>query len=318
MNVNTSTNVYSYVQNASGNVAKTTSSQPAIVSSATVAQSSGQTMISGHRLMISRLFGNTNTIPQVQTQLTKETSDMDAVNFLTLDDRSMLSDLYAKAQDQGTDLRYVDDLARDLWVYRKFGPVSGSYNGGTTYDENWRVETVDFTEKDSKTASRILNSGNASSSVLDSGFLKYELGSGYSFNHVANFEFIESVVNNSGQTAASADLTQGSKFSTYVSQGQNNFVITTASEVTLQTEKPDWGVKDGVFFVTETGMGNGFQLESGKVVQDKKTSIADIQSQNTTTLLDYFVNKNKTEESSSDKSATLFDYLFAANADKKI
>ncbi|MEG3111237.1 hypothetical protein SC127_10925 [Pantoea sp. T14] len=138
MNVNTSTSAYSYVQNTSGNVAKTSSPQPATDSSATAAQSasSSQATISGQGLMMSRLFGNTTTLPQVQTQLTKNTQDMDASNFLTKSDLNALSDLYAQAQAQGTDLRYVDDLARDLGNYRKFGSVEGNYNDGKIYDNS--------------------------------------------------------------------------------------------------------------------------------------------------------------------------------------
>jgi len=96
MNVNTLTNISSHGQITSGNVAKTTSSQPAVVSRAMLAQStsSSQTKISGQRLMMSRLFSNTNIIPLVQTQLTKETLEINAANFLTPDDRNMLSDLY--------------------------------------------------------------------------------------------------------------------------------------------------------------------------------------------------------------------------------
>lgn len=320
MNVNTSTSAYSYVQNTSGNVAKTSSSQPATDSSATAAQSasSSQATISGQGLMMSRLFGNTTTLPQVQTQLTKNTQDMDASNFLTKSDLNALSDLYAQAQAQaqGTDLRYVDDLARDLGNYRKFGSIEGNYNDGKIYDNSGRVQTVEFTEKDAATASRILNSGNLSSSGLDPAFLKYELDSGYSFSHTANFEYLESVVNNTGNNITN----QTSQFSSYVSQGQNNYILITASEVTFKTEEPDFISKDGVFTVTETGKKHGFRLEDNDVVQDKGFSVADMQSgagMTASMLLDYFVSQNKSEESNSDKPATLFDYLFSSESDKK-
>lgn len=315
MNVNTSTSAYSYVQNNSGNVAKTSSSQPATDSSVTAAQSasSSQATISGQGLMMSRLFGNTTTLPQVQTQLTKNTQDMDASNFLTKSDLNALSDLYAQAQ--GTDLRYVDDLARDLGNYRKFGSVEGNYNDGKIYDNSGRVQTVEFTEKDAATASRILKSGNLSSSGLDPAFLKYELDPGYSFSHTANFEYLESVVNNTGNNITN----QTSQFSSYVSQGQNNYILITASEVTFKTEEPDFISKDGVFTVTETGKKHGFRLEGNDVVQDKNFNVADMQSgagMTASMLLDYFVSQNKSEESNSDKPATLFDYLFTSESNK--
>ncbi|MFM0961183.1 hypothetical protein WFM01_17145 [Yersinia enterocolitica] len=321
MNVNTSASVYSYVQNTAGNLAKTASSQPApaYVHSSTEAQSTSpsQTTISDQGLMMSRLFGNTKTIPEVQTQLTKTTMSMDSASFLTLDDRNMLSGLYTQAQEQGTDLRYVDDLAHDLGQYRMFGGVSGNYNAGNMYDETGRMQTIYFIPKDSETASRILNGDNTSSSFLDPAFLKYELDSGYSFSHVANFDYLESIVN-SGKNTTLAGQSKISKFSSYESQGQNNYVLNTASEVTLKLEEPDVISKDGVFTVTETGKKHGFRLEGNGVVQDKDFSLVDPQplTKTVTTLLDNFLSQTKTEVNNSGKPTTMFDYLFISKSDK--
>ncbi|MEG3111238.1 hypothetical protein SC127_10930 [Pantoea sp. T14] len=94
----------------------------------------------------------------------------------------------------------------------------------------------------------------------------------------------------------------------------------TASEVTFKTEEPDFISKDGVFTVTETGKKNGFRLEGNDVVQDKDFSVADMQSgagMTASMLLDYFVSLNKSEESNSYKPATLFDYLFTSESNKK-
>jgi len=245
---------------------------------------------------------------------------MDASNFLTKSDLNALSNLYARAQGQGTDLQYVDDIARDLGGYRKFGSVEANFNDGNVYDNSGRVQTVSFTDKDAATASRILNSGNLSSSGLDPAFLKFELDPGYSFSHAASFDYLESIVNGTGSNVTSPDQKQTSQFATYVSQGQNNYVITTASEATLKIDEPDSISKDGVFTVTETGKKHGFRLEGNDVLQDKDFSVADMQSGNgitATTLLDYFVSQNKSEENNSDKPATLFDYLFSSKSAKK-
>ena len=316
MNVNTSTNVYSYVQNTSGNVSDINSSQPVAENSTaeTISNSSSQSTISGQGLMMSRLFGNTNSIPPVETQLTKTTDTMDPVRFLTLDDRNTLSSLYAQAQSQGTDLRYVDDLARDLRNYRKFGSVEASFNDGQTYDNGGHVQSVAFTEKDSATASRILNSGNVNSSVLDPSFLKYELDPGYSFSHAANFNYLESVVNGSGTAVSgTADQNKTSQFSTYEAQGLNNYVVSTSSEVTLKSEEPDFIDNNGVFTVTETGKKHGFRLQGGQVVQDKVGVDTDTQSLSTGTLLDDFVNKQNT----TDRPTSFFEYLFSSKLSNK-
>lgn len=321
MNVNTSTSAYSYVQNTSGNFIKPSSSQSANNSSATIVPSvySSQSTISGQGLMMSRLFGNVNPLPETQTQLTSSTQDMDASNFLTKSDLTALSNLYARAQNQGDDLQYTDDIARDLGNYRKFGSVDANFNNGNVYDNSGRVQTVSFTDKDTATASRILNSGNLSSSGLDPAFLKFELDPGYSFSHAADFDYLESVVNGTGRNVTSPDQKQTSQFATYVSQGQNNYVITTASEATLKLDEPDSISKDGVFTVTETGKKHGFRLQGNDVVQDKDSIVADLQSGKgmiSMTLLDYFVSQNRSEESNAVKPATLFDYLFSSKSAK--
>jgi len=180
-----------------------------------------------------------------------------------------------------------------LGKYRKFGSVSGNFNTGNTYDQAGHKQTIEFTQKDASTALRILNSGNVSSFVLDPSFLKYELDSGYSFIHKANFKYLESIVNNSGQNTTTLGQSQASKLYTYVSQEQNNFIVNTASEVTFKADEPDIINKDSVFSVTETGKKYDFRLEDKNVVQGKAFAVPDSQSQTITTLLDYSLNENK-------------------------
>ncbi len=319
MNVNSSASVYSYVQNTSGDTTKTSRSRPATDSSATVVQSvsSSQSAISGQGLMMSRLFGHVSTLPKVQTQLTVTTQDMDASNFLTKNDLNALSNLYAQAQAQGNDLRYVDDIARDLGAYRKFGSVEANFNDGNVYDNSGRVQTVSFTDKDAATASRLLTTGNLSNSGLDPAFLKYELEPGYSFSHTASFDYLESIVNGTGSNVLSSDQQQTPQFATYVSQGLNNYVIHTASEVTFIIDEPDFTNKDGIFTVTETGKKHGFKLEGNVVVEDKATGLAASQSRNETAtmLMNYFLNQSNTESPHVNKPASLFDFLFSSKPD---
>ncbi|ELP26884.1 hypothetical protein F385_17 [Pantoea agglomerans 299R] len=321
MKINALNNVYSQAQAASDKTTKISRSQPVRESNATVEQpvSSGQSTISGQGLMMSRLFGKVSTLPEIQTQLTKSTQDIDASNFLTKSDLSALSDLYGQAQAQGTDLRYVDDIARDLGSYRKFGSVSGNYNTGSTYDASGRIQKVSFTDKDAATASRILSSDNLSSSGLDPAFLRYELDPGYSFSHNASFDFLESIMNTTSSDATSKDQPMASQFATYVSQGQNNYIINTASEATLKIEEPDVISKDGVFTVTETGKKHGFRLEGNDVVQDKDIGLIDTLSgkNGSKTLLDDLLKRNNIESINTENSASFFDFLFSSRANNK-
>lgn len=245
---------------------------------------------------MSRLFGKVSTLPEMQTQLTKNNQGMDASVFLTKSDLGALSHLYDQAQTQGADLRYVDDIARDLGNCRKFGSVSGSYNTGNSHDTTGRVQTVSFTDKDAATASRILSGDNFANSGLDPAFIRYELDPGYSFSHTASFDYLESIMKTTGSDATSKSQFMASPFATYVSQGQNNYIINTASEATLKIEEPDVISKDGVFTVTEAGKKHGFRLECNDVIQDKNTGINDTQygKRRDKTLMDYFLNLKNT------------------------
>lgn len=298
MNINTLNNIYRQNPSVSVKTPESSSLYPASESNATVVQpvSSGQSTISGRGLMMSRLFGKVSTLPEMQTQLTKNNQGMDASVFLTKSDLGALSHLYDQAQTQGADLRYVDDIARDLGNYRKFGSVSGSYNTGNSYDTTGRVQTVSFTDKDAATASRILNGDNLANSGLDPAFIRYELDPGYSFSHTASFDYLESIMNTTVSDATSKNQFMASPFTTYVSQGQNNYIIKTASEATLKIEEPDVISKDGVFTVTEAGKKHGFRLEGNDVIQDKNTGINDTQygKRWDKTLMDYFLNLKNT------------------------
>lgn len=302
MIINTSTNAYSQMQNTSGVADKKVSLQPVQANGIqnNTSSASGQVTLSGMGLMMSRLFGDSNANPPVQTQLTKDTMAMKGVNFLTESDRNMLSDLYAKAQQDGVDLRYVDDIARDMGDYRMFSGVMANLNNGNFYDDTGHRLTYKFTEEDTSFANRILNGNGIASSLLDSGFLKYELDPGFSPTHLAHFDFLEEVVNKSG-----SDEPFDSRFSSYQQVRNDRFVVETDSEVTLQTEEPDWGSVDGVFYVTEKGMKNGFRLEGGKVVQDPVAALQN-PSDRPKTLLDYFLNREKSDEQT---FISLFDYL---------
>jgi len=312
MIINTATVKYTQTQSTSDDISKATSSQPVQMSNKTPA-ASGQTTLSGMGLLMSRLFGNTDSNPPVQTQLTKDTMGMSAVNFLTNNDRNTLAGLYAQAQQQGTDLRYVDDLARDLGDYRMFNGVMANLNDGNMYDNGGHVLTYKFIAEDEATASRILNGGNLSGSVLDEGFLRYELDPGYSPTHLANFNFIESIVNQSGKNAAGMEQVSDAQFSVYQQKGNQNFIIEAASEVTLKTPEPDYGSVDGKFFVTAIGLKHGFRLEGGKVVQHPVDLFQNL-SKTPKTLLEYFLKADTADKKTLDISQPLFNFFYATES----
>ncbi|NIE63194.1 hypothetical protein [Burkholderia sp. Ax-1719] len=194
--------------------------------------------ISGQAIMLSRLFmtANSSTAPYL-TELTKTTMAADPVDFLTQDDRDFLSKIYSYAQSQGADLRYVDDLASDMGMYRKFGKAEINLNNGGMYDLEGHQLTYSFTTADTKTANAISGGTAIGSTQFDKGFLKYELDPGFTPNHSASFSFLQSMVEHFSSSGSSDGSSLASKFSTYMPSGQNNFVVTTASEVTLVIPK---------------------------------------------------------------------------------
>lgn len=200
----------------------------------------GAVSISGEAIMLSRLFmsAGPGNVPSY-TQLDKSTMTVDPRKFLTRDDRDLLANLYSYAQLQGVDLRYVDDIASDLGMYRKFGSVECNLNDGANYDWEGHALTYSFTAADATTAKAILDSRAIDGSKFDSGFLRYELDPGFSPNHSANFSFLQSMVEHFSSEGASVPQNLAGQFSTWTPNGQNNFVVETSPEVTLKLPTAD-------------------------------------------------------------------------------
>ncbi|GKW43725.1 hypothetical protein LOZ86_03825 [Pectobacterium parvum] len=269
MKVSTASTAYTQTTNSENTIKKSKTSSASQTASAQgqASSTSGQITLSGKAIMLSRLFGDSNSEPSVQTQLTQATMSLPSTHFLTRSDRDMLSELYSEAQQQGVDLNYVDDLASDLGNYRMFGGVMANVNDGGMYDVNGHAQRFHFTDSDDATGTRILTGQGISSTGLDQGFLRYQLDPGFSFNHRTDFAFLEQVVNKFGSGALEAGQSIDAKFSTYTHQGKDNFVIETSNDVVLAVEEPDVRSVDGVFIITDTGRKNGFEMVNGEPVQ---------------------------------------------------
>jgi hypothetical protein len=185
-----------------------------------------------------------------------------SLEYLTKQDRQLLSDIYAYVQDKDVDMTYVDILAGDLGDYRQCndGRIVGNFNTGSSYDsQGWKL-TVDFTEKDAATASRILYGSVMTSTRLDQGFVKYTLDPGYgALGSSVNFDFLEHVVTRFSAEAHMAPPLD-SQFSTYVPI-DNNYVIRTSSSIRLQIPEPDFITENGVTRLTEKGRALGYTSE---------------------------------------------------------
>ncbi|WP_426143029.1 hypothetical protein [Pseudomonas sp. DWP3-1-2] len=216
----------------------------------------------GRQIMLDRLFGGREPpiMDGAEGMLFKNVG-RSSLEYLTKQDRQLLSDIYAYVQDKNVDMTYVDTLAGDLGDYRQCdnGRIVGSFNNGHQYNsQGWQL-SVDFTEKDSATASRMLQGSAIASTRLDQGFLRYTLDPGHALGNWVDFDFLEHVVTRfsaEAHTATSPD----NQFSTYVWKN-NNYVMTTSSTVRLQRPDPDFITENGVTRLTEKGRALGYMLE---------------------------------------------------------
>lgn len=151
----------------------------------------------GRELMLSRLFDGSEPPVFDGSKRTLDNLSQGRYRFLTRQDRDLLSDVYAYAQEQGMDLAHVDCVAWDLGGYRQRddGRAIVSFNKGGVFDTEGRKLAVSFAENDAATASRLLKATALATTQFDQGFIRYILDPGFSaFGHAGHFEFLEHVV----------------------------------------------------------------------------------------------------------------------------
>ena len=223
----------------SSQIAADVTSKTPVAQSNTRSQNTTVT-ISGQALMLSRLFNTTdpNATPPVLSGVTgmdKNHIGMSPVNFLTQSDRTLVSNMYSYAQQQGADLQYVDQIAVTLGDYRQHndGRMMGSFNSGNSFDLAGHLMTVNFNAQDSATAASIQNGTSINSTQVDQGFLRYTLDPGFgALSYTGDMEFLKQmVVKFSGE--GTANMTLDPKFSTYTPVPINDKVVFTASKEIL-------------------------------------------------------------------------------------
>lgn len=243
-----------------------------------VSASSGSVI--GRELMISRLFlGHEPAV--AEGTLTLSNMAQSNYDFLTRDDRSLLSEMYVYAQEQGADLAYVDMLAYDLGNYRHHDNGRQLLSGNNGYNQEGRRVTFNFKEHDVATASRILNGSAIDSTRLEQSFLRHVLNPDFgALSNMGSIAFLEQMVlkfSTGGTTQASL----GREFATYTPISVNdNRVVTVAEEVTLTFDDPVLINTDGIWTITEKGKAAGYMMDpaTGKPRRAVAPSVEDRQS----------------------------------------
>lgn len=266
----------------------------------------------GRALMLSRLFGTENN--GVEPPVISGVNGMDLnhigmspLNFLTTSDRALLSDMYDYAHQQSADLQNVDHLAFALGNYRQSnnGRAIYNFNNGNNFDFEGHLRTVSFNEKDTATASRILNSDAINSTRLDQGFLRYTLDPGNgALSNTSDFEFMEQMVIKFSDVGAK-QMSLPSKFSTFSYRVINESAVFTASKQILNpnpasTFKPQIINDNGKWIVLDPSVLEDNLFEQALTQQKMKLTT----SQNEMIVNTLFANDHKVS-----KNSQLFDVL---------
>ncbi|WP_312481234.1 hypothetical protein [Stutzerimonas nitrititolerans] len=251
---------------ASSYTASQSTSAAQSVSAANTTTSTASTASNGYDLMVSRLFGGKEPAVANGAQgMSANNIGRSAYDFLTYEDRALLSDMYAYAQDEGADLTYVDRLAEELGDYRQHdnGRLRSNFNNGHNYDAQGHQLTVSFNDKDAATASRILNGPAIGSTRIDQGFLRHILDPGYgALSNTSDLGFLEQMVtkfSSEGTTQPSL----GNQFATYtpVASIKDNVVLNASEDVKLKPFEPDISNVNGAWTVTAKGAAAGITLD---------------------------------------------------------
>ncbi|WP_152035014.1 hypothetical protein [Pseudomonas ovata] len=267
----------------------------------------------GHDLLVSRLYdAHEGPVRDKADGYLLENISHPDVDFLTLLDRRLISHVYAYAQVQGADLRYVDDLARDIAVYRRHdnGSVLRNMNDGHRYDGEGRQLSVTFTAAHATTAQRVLGGTAINSTLLDKGFVRFALDPGFRpYSYSGDPGFLEAMVMKFSADTGE-DYALDTRFKTYTRDPKVTDKIVHACEtIRLQPrEEPVLINRQGVWTITATGKAAGYVMNpvTGIPEQIEKTP------ENTT---EPKASSNPFEGLIGGKPArprllTLFDYLF--------
>lgn len=227
----------------------------------------------GHQILVSRVFnGKEPALSTVaETGHSEKTPD---AQYLTRQDRTLLSHVYAWAQGQGTDLRYVDDLASELGVYRHYddGRSLGNIEKNARYDGSGRELSVSFTPQNALLAKRMLGSLASSNTLLDKGFLRFELDPRYMPGRDGcDLGFLEQVVNRFS-TNGSKDSELNNHLATYPEIRAKTKIL----EWSKETRRTAYGEPhaisvNGVWTITPKGKAAGYVLNkaTGELEQIK-------------------------------------------------
>lgn len=217
--------------------------------------------VAGRDLMIARLFGS-HEPPVALPPATYENAGQNVFEFLRHDDRALIADMFAYAQEEGASLGYVDQLAHSLGSYRRASDGRQQLSSNNGYDAQGYRVTFNFKQEDAATASRILNGTAITSTRLDQGYLRHILNPDYgALSNIGGLPFLEKMVNRfSDEGGKQAGL--GDEFTTFkVIPVEDNIIVTTDESIRRPPSEALADNVNGVWTLTEKGKAAGYTID---------------------------------------------------------
>ncbi|XVO85663.1 hypothetical protein ACQ9Y2_18100 [Pseudomonas palleroniana] len=218
--------------------------------------------VNGRDLMISRLFRGTEP-PVALPPATFYNMAQNPCDFLTIEDRNLIADMFAYAQAEGANLAHVTQVAVILGDYRRSSDGRQTMGGNNGYDADGYRVTFDFKKEEAQIASRILNGSAINSTRIDQGFLRYILHPDHgAFTNLGGIPFLERMVNKfSNEGDDQPPL--GSEFATFKKISFEDYAVrTTNKAIRLPPDKSVAVVINGVWSLTEYGKACGYAIDS--------------------------------------------------------
>ncbi|MCX7207931.1 MAG: hypothetical protein NT086_18515 [Proteobacteria bacterium] len=208
-------------------------------------KSSDSVTISGRSLLLSRVFHKSDLdadIPVLKQATIYNGSQL--YSFLTEEDRKLLADTYDYSSKNGIDLRYVDDLAAELAIYRR----TPNHKDNVIYDLTGHKLTFNFGGDDEKVAARIRSGDAIKQTSFERGFIDHCINESTPV-HTVNFSFLEKMMSvfstDCHSYGSQVDQNIDSSFTKHESE-RNNFIVTVSKEVEFVAPQADYTIVDGV------------------------------------------------------------------------
>lgn len=193
--------------------------------------------LSGHALMLSRLFGQDEATYTGEVMTDRNSSTTALVPYLTGEDRAMLEKMYDYSVANSIDLQHVDALGGDLAFYRRFGASSGAHD---LFDAEGHALAFEFSQADKAYAERIAD--NSATSTIDQGFLQSELVVG---GRGTNFAFLERMTEVFSTQPQDIPRANQAPIAAYNAEA-NKLVVTASRDVQLVIPEADYSSVNGV------------------------------------------------------------------------